>query len=168
MSSPEVLLARILERVPQPVWVVDHSGFIIFANPAACSALGYHDPRELRGKPSHETVHYRRQDGTPFPEAECLMLQPRQTGETVHSDDDWFVRRDAGKRIEVKLDDDVQKRYVETLATLVSSIASGFFPGKPSEKPRYMYVDCEFCTPGGLGHDQARARYERKRHRGPN
>lgn len=94
MSSPEVLLARILERVPQPVWVVDHSGFIIFANPAACSALGYHDPRELRGKPSHETVHYRRQDGTPFPEAECLMLQPRQTGETVHSDDDWFVRRD--------------------------------------------------------------------------
>jgi glucose-6-phosphate-specific signal transduction histidine kinase len=22
------------------------------------------------------------------------MLRPRQTGETVHSDDDWFVRRD--------------------------------------------------------------------------
>jgi PAS domain S-box-containing protein len=94
LSSPEVLLARILERVPQPVWVVDHSGFITFANPAACSALGYHDPGELLGKSSHETVHYRRQDGTPFPEAECLMLRPRQTGETVHSDDDWFVRRD--------------------------------------------------------------------------
>ena len=75
----------------------------------------------------------------------------------------WFVRRDAGKRIEVKLDDDVQKRYAETLATLVSSIANGLFPGKPSEKPGYVYVDCEFCTPGGLGHDQARARYERKR-----
>jgi PAS domain S-box-containing protein len=94
LSSPEALLARILERVPQPVWVVDHPGFITFANPAACSALGYRDPGELRGKPSHETVHYRRQDGTPFPEAECPMLRPQQTGEGVHSDDDWFVHRD--------------------------------------------------------------------------
>src|ERR1700687_3447179 len=30
LSSPEALLARILERVPQPVWVVDHPGFIVF------------------------------------------------------------------------------------------------------------------------------------------
>ena len=94
MSSPEALLARILEQVPQPVWVVDHRGFIMFANPAACSALGYRDPAELLGKPSHETVHYKRQDGTPYPEAQCPMLRPRQTGETVHSDDEWFVRRD--------------------------------------------------------------------------
>ena len=94
MSAPEKLLARILERVPQPVWVVDHPGFIVFANPAACSALGYRDPGELRGRPSHATVHYKRPDGTPFPEAECPMLGPRETGETVHSDDDWLVRRD--------------------------------------------------------------------------
>jgi len=94
LSSPEALLARILEQVPQPVWVVDHLGFIVFANPAASTALGYRDPGELRGKPSHETVHYKRQDGTPYPVAECPMLRPRQTGETVHSDDEWFVRRD--------------------------------------------------------------------------
>jgi PAS domain S-box-containing protein len=94
LSSPEALLARILEQVPQPVWVVDHLGFIVFANPAASSALGYRDPGELRGKPSHETVHYKRQDGIPYPVAECPMLRPRQTGETVHSDDEWFVRRD--------------------------------------------------------------------------
>jgi PAS domain S-box-containing protein len=94
LSSPEALLARILERVPQPVWVVDHPGCIMFANPAACSALGYGDPAELLGKPGHDTVHYKRPDGTPYPEAECPMLRPRQTGETVHSDDEWFVRRD--------------------------------------------------------------------------
>jgi PAS domain S-box-containing protein len=94
LSSPEALLAQILERVPQPVWVVDHPGFIMFANPAACSALGYRDAEELLGKPSHETVHYKRQDGTPYPAAECPQLRPRRTGETVHSDDEWFVRRD--------------------------------------------------------------------------
>jgi PAS domain-containing protein len=40
------------------VWVADHPGVIIVANPAACSALGYRDPGELQGKRSHETVHY--------------------------------------------------------------------------------------------------------------
>ena len=94
LSTPEILLARILERVPQPVWVVDHPGCITFANPAACSALGYRDPGELVGKRSHETVHYRRRDGSPYPEAECPQLRPRLTGETVHSEDEWFVRRD--------------------------------------------------------------------------
>jgi PAS domain S-box-containing protein len=76
------------------VWVVDHPGRIAFANPAACNALGYGDPAELRGKPSHQTVHYKRPDGTPYPEAECPMLRPRRTGETVHSEDEWFIRRD--------------------------------------------------------------------------
>src|SRR5437879_3221315 len=84
LSSPEAMLALILDVVPQPVWVIDHLGCIMFANPAACSALGYSDPGELRGKPSHETVHYKRPDGTAYPQAECPMLRPRQTGETVH------------------------------------------------------------------------------------
>ena len=45
--------------------------------------LGYRDPGELLGKPSHETVHYKRHDGTLYPEAQCPMLRPRQTGQTV-------------------------------------------------------------------------------------
>ena len=94
MLAPAALLARILQDVPQPVWVVDHFDCIAFANPAACRVLGYGDAAELRGKPSHQTVHYKRRDGTPYPEAECPMLRPGQTGETAHSEDEWFVRRD--------------------------------------------------------------------------
>ena len=56
LSSPEALLARIFERLPQPAWVVDNPGVIIFANPAARSALGYRDPVELQGKPSREAA----------------------------------------------------------------------------------------------------------------
>jgi PAS domain S-box-containing protein len=93
-SSREALLARVLERIPQPVWVVDQPGCVMFTNPAACRALGYGDPAELLGKPANETVHYKRPDGTPYPVAECPMLRPRETGETVHSEDEWFVRRD--------------------------------------------------------------------------
>ena len=87
-------LKSILDGVAQPVWVVDHEGFIRFANPAALAALGYDELSELEGRPSHETIHYQYPDGSPFPAEECPMLRPRQTGETIHSDEDWFFRRD--------------------------------------------------------------------------
>jgi PAS domain S-box-containing protein len=90
----EDFLARILQDAPQPVWVVDEAGSIVFANPAAISALGYGDAAELRGRPSHATVHYKRLDGTAYPQDDCPMLRPRQTGVTVHGDEEWFVRRD--------------------------------------------------------------------------
>jgi PAS domain S-box-containing protein len=87
-------LSSVLAGIAQPVWVVDPAGDIRFTNPAAIAALGYDDAAELEGKPSHETIHYKHPDGAPYPVEECSMLQPRQTGETIHSDEDWFVRRD--------------------------------------------------------------------------
>jgi PAS domain S-box-containing protein len=87
-------LKSILDGVAQPVWVVDHEGRIRFANPAALATLGYDDLSELEGKPSHETIHYRYPDGSHFPVEQCPMLLPRKTGETIHSDEDWFFRRD--------------------------------------------------------------------------
>ena len=87
-------LKSILEGVAQPVWVVDHDGFIRFANPAALAALGYDQLSELEGKPSHETIHYKYPDGSHFPVEKCPMLLPHKTGQTIHSDEDWFFRRD--------------------------------------------------------------------------
>ncbi|WP_153504988.1 PD-(D/E)XK nuclease family protein [Cumulibacter manganitolerans] len=76
----------------------------------------------------------------------------------------WFVRRgDAGRRIPVVLDAGLERQYAATLSTLVTSIARGMFVGKPSEKPGYGYVDCPYCTPDGIGHEEARLRYVRKR-----
>jgi PAS domain S-box-containing protein len=93
-ASGELLVASILDCVAQPVWMVDHDGLIRFANPSAVAALGYADASELRGKPSHQTIHYKHSDGSPFPAEECPMLLPRTTGTTIHRADDWFVRRD--------------------------------------------------------------------------
>jgi PAS domain S-box-containing protein len=87
-------LSSILTGIAQSVWVVDPVGDIRFANPAAAAALGYDDPAELHGKPSHETIHYKHPDGSHYPVEECPMLRPRRTSETIHSDKDWFVRRD--------------------------------------------------------------------------
>jgi PAS domain S-box-containing protein len=93
-ASGEPLVASILDCVAQPVWMVDHDGLIRFANPSAVAALGYAEVSELLGKPSHQTIHYKRPDGSPFPAEECPMLLPRTTGKTIRRADDWFVRRD--------------------------------------------------------------------------
>jgi PAS domain S-box-containing protein len=92
--SAEDFLAAVLDASAQPIWVVDHAGVIRFANGAAIAALGYDSADELSGRPSHETIHHRHPDGSPYPAAECPMLRPRTTGETVASDLDWFFRRD--------------------------------------------------------------------------
>ena len=50
--------------------------------------------RELFGRPSHETIHYLRPDGSPYPIEECPLLEPQRTGQPVRVWEDWFVRRD--------------------------------------------------------------------------
>jgi PAS domain S-box-containing protein len=94
VASPEAFLARILEGVPLPVWVLDEAGKVVFANPAAVATLGYDDLAELRGQPGHEKVHYKRPDGSPYPAGECPLLRSRLEGTETHSEDEWFVRRD--------------------------------------------------------------------------
>ncbi|MGH3259838.1 MAG: PAS domain S-box protein, partial [Streptosporangiaceae bacterium] len=74
--------------------VVDDVGLIRFANPSAVAALGYDELSGMVGQPSHETIHYKRPDGTAFPADQCSMLLPRTTGQTVDGTDDWLVRRD--------------------------------------------------------------------------
>ena len=90
----EDFLAAVLEVAAQPIWVVGPDGLVRFANPAAIAALGYDSADELLGRDGHETIHSRHPDGAPCPAADCPMLLPRVTAETVARDLDWFVRRD--------------------------------------------------------------------------
>lgn len=74
----------------------------------------------------------------------------------------WFVRRDPG-RIAVNLTDTVEQQYADTVATLVQSIAAGFFPPRAPEVPDFSWVQCGYCNPDGIGHAENRERWERKR-----
>jgi PAS domain S-box-containing protein len=76
------------------LYIVDPQGRIRFLNPAALRVLGYAEERQLLGRPSHDTIHYLRHDGTPYPAAECPLLRPRVSGETIRVERDWFVRQD--------------------------------------------------------------------------
>jgi PAS domain S-box-containing protein len=93
MTAPDLSL-RILETVPRPVWVVDGEGAVAFANPAAARELRYRHPNDLRGRPSHDTLHNLRLDGSDYPAAECPLLRPVQSGKPAAADDQWLFRRD--------------------------------------------------------------------------
>ena len=82
-SATPALLDAFLESIADGVYVVDPAGDVLYANRAAVELLGYTAEADLLGRPSHLTIHHHRPDGTPFPEAECPLLRPRTTGETV-------------------------------------------------------------------------------------
>ena len=95
LSQPlDAALHAAIAASADAVYIVDAQGRIRFLNPAALRILGYEDERQLLGRPSHDTIHYLRRDGTPFPAAECPLLRPRLNGETVRVEEDWFVRQD--------------------------------------------------------------------------
>ena len=89
-----VSLKAILDCIALPVWVVDHAGLVLLANPAALETLGFDELPELQGRHGHDTIHYRHPDGRPYPASECPVLETRRSGRRVDVDEDWFFRRD--------------------------------------------------------------------------
>ena len=94
LGPTDRLLRAIAESVADGLYVVEPHGRILYGNPAALDVLGYDDVSELFGRPSHETIHYLRPEGSPFPVEECPLLEPQRTGQPVRVWEDWFVRRD--------------------------------------------------------------------------
>jgi PAS domain S-box-containing protein len=91
-SGEARLIEALVASAPDALYVVDADGDIRLANPAALAILGYASERQLIGRPSHATIHYKRPDGSAYPDEECPLLRTAHTGETVRVDRDWFVR----------------------------------------------------------------------------
>src|ERR1700754_3700891 len=90
---PDLPLAEaLMESLADAVYFVDAAGEVSFVNPAAVAVLGYDDELELLGCDSHATIHSHHRDGRPFPAAECPLLRPRVSGETVRVELAWVVR----------------------------------------------------------------------------
>ena len=76
----------------------------------------------------------------------------------------WFVRKGKRGRIQLELADELEHTYAQTVSTLVASISGGRFPAKAPDSPDFSWVTCWYCNPDGIGHGEARERYETKRH----
>lgn len=77
-----------------PLWLVDGDDRIAFVNDAAVELLGYDSDDQLLGRPSHDSVHYKHTDGTPYPAADCPITHATLRGEPIRIERDWWVRRD--------------------------------------------------------------------------
>jgi PAS domain S-box-containing protein len=77
-----------------PLWLVDGDDRIAFVNDAAIRVLGYDGDEELLGRPSHDTVHWKHPDGSPYPAEDCPITHATRRGEPVRMERDWWVRKD--------------------------------------------------------------------------
>jgi PAS domain S-box-containing protein len=77
-----------------PLWLVDGDDRIAFLNDAAVRILGFDSDDELLGRPSHDSIHYKHPDGSPFPAEDCPITHATQRGEPVRIERDWWVRKD--------------------------------------------------------------------------
>jgi PAS domain S-box-containing protein len=77
-----------------PLWLVDGDDRIAFVNDAAVQLLGYDSGDELIGRPSHDSVHHKHPDGSPFPAEDCPITHATLRGEPIRIERDWWVRKD--------------------------------------------------------------------------
>jgi PAS domain S-box-containing protein len=77
-----------------PLWLVDGDDRIAFVNDAAVRLLGYDSEEGLLGRPSHDTVHWKHPDGSPFPAEDCPITHATRRGEAIRMERDWWVRKD--------------------------------------------------------------------------
>ncbi|MBD0273591.1 MAG: PAS domain S-box protein, partial [Acetobacteraceae bacterium] len=87
------LLRTITDNVAEALFLMDAEGRVTFMNPAAERMLAW--PREeLLGRALHDAVHHHRPDGSPYPAADCPLVQVFSTGRVLQAHEDTFFRRD--------------------------------------------------------------------------
>jgi PAS domain S-box-containing protein len=82
----------ILDAAGEGIYGLDIDGKCTFANPVALQLLGLR-AAELVGRQSHELFHYKKPDGSPYPEEECPVHLAHKRGAPYHGTD-LYWRKD--------------------------------------------------------------------------
>ena len=77
-----------------PLWLVDGDDRVAFVNDAAVRTLGFDSDDELVGRPSHDSIHFKHPDGSPYPVEDCPITHATERGEPIRIERDWWVRKD--------------------------------------------------------------------------
>lgn len=84
--------AALLDAIPQGIYALGMDGKITRVNQAAAEMLGW-EPDKLVGKPAHDTIHYKRRDGSPYPLSDCPLHSGIGLGHRTEGDDEVFWTR---------------------------------------------------------------------------
>ena len=83
-----------LESLSDGVYGIDAQGGCLFVNAAALHMLGYDKTDDVVGRNMHELIHHTRPDGTPYPKADCPLIQTARDGHAVKLQREMLWRRD--------------------------------------------------------------------------
>lgn len=92
LREHERYLRDVISAVGEGIIVLDSDWRIEFMNPEAERLLGWTEA-ELLGKPVHDSIHFRRRDGSPFPACECPVQTLTRTWERYSTDNEYYVRK---------------------------------------------------------------------------
>ena len=87
------LADAIASNAAEAMLLVDKEGRLTFVNPTAEALFGWAQD-ELVGELLHEKLHCRRPDGTWYPSEDCPHMEVLKTGQTMRSEEDFFVHQD--------------------------------------------------------------------------
>lgn len=82
----------LLESAGEGIFGLDSEGKVTFVNPVAAEMLGY-DQQELIGKRSHEVIHSRKANGTPYLEKDCPVCAAYRHGTAHRTASEVFWRK---------------------------------------------------------------------------
>jgi len=89
-------LESVMDSTDQGIVRVDLSGRITFINLSALKQTGW-TWSEVRGRNAHDMMHHSHPDGTPYPAAECPILQAFRGGEGIRLPGEVFWRKDGSR-----------------------------------------------------------------------
>ena len=88
------LLRTITENAATALFMMDKDGFPVFMNRAACEMTGYSGVDEIRARPLHDAVHFKRPDGSPYPMEECPIDRANAEIRPLRDQPEVWCRKD--------------------------------------------------------------------------
>lgn len=86
-------LEKILESTGEGIYGLDKDGYCIFINEAALEMIG-HSREECIQNKMHQLIHYKKENGDPYPEEECPLYLSLSTAKKMSADNEVFWKKD--------------------------------------------------------------------------
>ena len=83
----------VINSVGEGLYLNDLDGRVTYINPVGAKLLGYQS-HEVVGKIAHDLFHYKRADGSHFPQEDCAIQKTARSGCTQTSGNELFWRKD--------------------------------------------------------------------------
>lgn len=94
LKESENQIRLLLNSTAEGIYGIDLNGNCTFINKSALRILGYEDKSQVIGKNMHNTIHYKKVDGSPCSIDECKIYKAFLNKRGAHVDDEVFWKSD--------------------------------------------------------------------------